>query len=107
MVVELLVIYYSAWLTVTLGLNYHSAAPLEGDIYRHFFNHTKSDIHVQTSLYSFLPVKRDLSWVLYSNGFSIFVDVEAEGRRISHERECLPLTGVKGRRGEPFEDVLL
>ena len=107
LVIQLLIIYYSAWLTITLGLNYHSAAPLEWDIYRHFFNHTQSDIHLQTSLHSFLPVKRNLSWVLYSNRFSIFVDMEAEGRRIIHERECLPLAGVESRRGKPFKDVLL
>ena len=86
LIIQLLVIYYSAWLTITLGLDYHPAAPFQWDINRYLFNDPKSDVHLQTSLNSFLPVKRNLSWVLYSNRFSIFVDMEAEGRRVLHER---------------------
>ena len=107
LVIKLLIIYYSSRFTITLRLNYHSAAPLEGGVYRHFFNHTKSNIHLQTSFHSFLPVERNLSWILYSDRFSIFVDVEAEGRRISHKREFLPLACVESRGCKPFEDVLL
>ena len=86
MIIQLLIIYYSAWLTITFGLNYHPAAPFQWDINGYLFNHPKSDVHLQTSLNSILPVKRNLSWVLYSNRFSIFVDMEAEGRRVLHER---------------------
>ena len=86
LVIQLLIIYYSSWLTIALWLNYHSATPLQWNIHRNFFYHAKSDVHFQTSLYSFLPVKRNLGRVLYSNRFSIFVDMEAEGRRVLHER---------------------
>ena len=105
--VQLCVVNHSPWAPIRFGCDDHSGAPGDGVIDWNFFQYTKLTVTVQTLLYIFLPVKRDLAGSVNSDWDGISFHEQAKRRGVVHERKWLVFAAVECTTAVSIQDIFL
>ena len=105
--VQLCVVNNSSRASVRFGCDDHSGAPGDGVIDWNFFQYTELAVTVQTFLYIFLPVERDLAGSVNSDWGGISFHKQAKRRGVVHERKWLVFAAIECTTAVSIQDIFL
>ena len=95
MFIDRLEVNYTPWAPIVLGSYHHPACPVHWLIERNPLNNLQSLVSGQASFDIMNPVDRDLAGLVDSYWLGILSNMQAERRRVFHQRKGLVCAAVK------------